>query len=521
MARQRRRQKGTGSVYKRGSRWYYENQPAGLKRSLKSSDHAIALERAKEWFGYLELQSDQKQQEALLQRYEATKKKLEDSKKAQLPLSDVLTEYEKVLVLASKKGSRHVEATKQLPLSENTLRITKSIVLTFLEWLAVHHPDVATMDMITARIAQKYFIEFRSGKRKASSFNRHLADLRVVWRRLNIQAGIASNPFDRIQSIKKSDVDHETDSKRPFSIEELATMQQMADGWIRPGMFIGYYTALRLSDVVCLRWQDIDGEGYIRVQTRKASKVQRLYAPEVLPHLDAWREYVDRTDWQNTRKLSKGTAVAPSTVLSVLQAANAPCPTSCASFDAYARELSQFAIDTGKTAPGFRKYLDSEPATEPPAESAYVFPRLAAAYLGIGRKRDTTLATKEFQRFLTAICEFNTRNDSGHTVLGFHSLRTSHATYARNAGIDLSDIQHQLGHSNGQTTNGYIQQSAEDIRRELKASHRPLLMPGATEGADTIEAKRQRLIAYATQATETELDYLVNAMQEANERTRR
>jgi hypothetical protein len=119
-----------------------------------------------------------------------------------------------------------------------------------------------------------------------------------------------------------------------------------------------------------------------------------------------------------------------------------------------------------------------------PAE--YVFPRLAAAYIGIGRKQDQARASKEFTRFLVDVCQFKVQEKDGELVdkggapvLGFHSLRHAHATYSRSVGATVDQVQQQLGHSSGKVTAGYIQEDQVTRRRRLVERHVPLPLPGA------------------------------------------
>jgi integrase len=128
----------------------------------------------------------------------------------------------------------------------------------------------------------------------------------------------------------------------------------------------------------------------------------------------------------------------------------------------------------------------------------YVFPYQAAAYLGIGRTVDQTLPGKQFQRFLAKVCKFQTHDADGAVVLGFHSLRASNATYGRRAGQSVAEVQKRLAHSSDATTAGYIQLSDDDVRRELRATHRPLALPGSAPTADQGEtADRERLASLA------------------------
>ncbi|MBT3194462.1 MAG: hypothetical protein HN341_18095, partial [Verrucomicrobia bacterium] len=56
-----------------------------------------------------------------------------------------------------------------------------------------------------------------------------------------------------------------------------------------------------------------------------------------------------------------------------------------------------------------------------------------------------------------------------------------HATYSRTGGATITDVQKQLGHSSQDTTNGYIQEDKEAVKRRLVTQHRPLPQAEATK----------------------------------------
>lgn len=487
MGRRKKHQLAAGTIFKRGNRYYFEWKPpegelgTRICKSLDTSDEDEAYDLAKHEYAFLQRRTVEAREEALITQVSARREKARRAAGKKISLSDIMSEYEKVLVLSSGRRTRHTEADRTHPLAPRTLAATETNLGRFVAWLGEAHRDVSTMDEVTPAMAQEYFIGLRN-EAKASTFNRHLADLRVVWKRLKVQAGLTENPFLAVEQRRRNEVEEEQRSKRKFSREELVVMQQQATGWIRPAMYIGYYTGLRLSDVSCLRWDDIDAEGFIKVRTRKTGREQLFYAPEVLEHLDQWRHESAALPVQTSRDVATVLGISTGSAHKLLNLPKAPAIVECPDLGDYYRRL----WDAGKQA---NMRLGRKPPTAEPLvirqaqgdetddTSSYVFPELAAGYLGLSRKRDYTLATKRFQRFLTNTCKFATTDDEGNTVLGFHSLRVSHATHARNAGASTAEIQTQLGHTNGATTASYIQPDAADIRRELKANHRPLLLP--------------------------------------------
>ncbi|MBT7841037.1 MAG: site-specific integrase [Lentisphaerae bacterium] len=422
-----------GTIFKIGKRYYFENKARGVsKKSLKTDSYATAVQEAAKRFGHLQLETDKDEQEHLLTRLQTTERQIEQAAKPRIKLKDIEAEYVKVLKRSSHSRRKlHADATGKMPLAETTLDSTLRIVKKFREWLELHHPDVKAMSEVTPVIADDFFAEIRDNK-GASTYNNYRGSLHVVWGRLAIRGGIDKNPFDDIKRLQKAVIDRELHPKRPFSFDQLEIVFDKATGWIRPAVHIGYETGLRMSDVCTLRRDQLDLDGaFLDLTgqgTRKAGKEHIFYMPDSIKYVREWLATV-------------------------------------------------------------------------PDSSEYVFPELAAAYLGIDRRKDRSLANKQFMRFLWKICKFETHeleyqtDDSGsvvsdsegnpqirrrHPVLGFHSLRVSHATYSRTGGATISDVQKQLGHSSQDTTSGYIQEDKEAVKRRLVTQHRPLPQAEAT-----------------------------------------
>ena len=401
--KQKRRSKGSGSVYKKGCsyKWYYKNPARNIAPvSLGTTNYKVAIQLATEKYGYLDIEDEQKQQERLLLNYEATRKKIEEEQKARIPLDGILPEYE----LAIKSARRSQGKDEELKQS------TKVIINNFVKWVKLHCPTLETMDQVSSQIAQDYF---GAKKCKASSYNRYLVELRVVWNRINKRHMRTVNPFDSVTKIESTVVKKETSSKRPFTPGELKSISEKATGWIRLSIILGYYSGLRLSDVITLRYSDLSEDGFISIEARKTGKDQMIYCPEILPYLLEWKKSQGETEY-------------------VFQS-------------------------QAETYLGLRSFL-------PTARSKDKEHLL---------KPDPTKASKEFQRFLRDICGFETKCKDD-TVLGFHSLRVSNATYSERIGVSRDKIKERLAHSDIRITEGYIQRQLDEIKREMMIAHKSL-----------------------------------------------
>jgi integrase len=443
-----RRAKGTGTIFKRGEKYYYKNPKKNITAiSLGTTNKNEALEIVKEKYSFADLENEKTRLEKLLNQYDKTKEKLELEKQSKIKLSDILTEYQKAIITARRADGKDTQLKQS----------TKVIVNNFINWInpinlidnikqgktetetefqnrvkkiqdrIAKYKNIKTMDQITNEIVQDYFINKEC---KPSSYNRYLAELKVVWKRINERYGNEFNPFDAIIKIKTSVVKSKTSSKRPFTPDELKIISEKATGWIKLAVIIGYYSGLRLSDVVCLETKSIS-DGYISTINRKTNKFQVIYCPEIVPAVEQWQAKQGKTKFifQEQAETYLG--------------------------------LRDYSINA-RTKNKIRKI-----------------------------KPNPTKASKLFSKFLVNECGFKTTNSKNDTVLGFHSLRVSNATYSARAGIATEQIQNNLNHSNQAITNGYIQLTEKEIKQDLKASY--IALPAINQADIVIEPERQQL----------------------------
>ena len=412
-----------GTIYKRGGKgnYYFENKALGVPaKSLGTADPDEATQVAIERYGHLQLRDQDKQAEALLQKYRSAHDKISEAAKPRIAIDSIWSTYLDTLSRYGGGRSLHEDATPDSPLSPSQLKSAKGVLAGFARWLQDNHPEAKTMDAVTVPMVDSFFDALRK-RSAASNYNLTRANLRVIWKRLAVRGGIEKNPFDAIPPIAKAIVEREQQQskRRPFTLAQLKVIFARAMDWMKPAVHVAYETGLRLGDIVSLRVSELDlDEGFIFKRTRKGGKPQSFYVPDSTQYLRDWLGELE----------------------------------------------------------------------EP---SDYVFPRLAAAYLAIGRKRDTGLAGKEFMRFLKVVCKIKVVNDSGKTVLGFHSFRVSHATHTRSLGATVGEVQRHLGHSYRQTTDGYIQEDTATIKARLVAEHRPLPLAivGRLQAAKTLVRK--------------------------------
>lgn len=122
----------------------------------------------------------------------------------------------------------------------------------FARWMEKAHPETLELRHVTQDHADQYagYLQKRVG---ATTFNRTVNTLSLVWRVLEKPARITSNPWKQIT--RKRFAVH---SRRELTIEELGRVCAAATGETRTLIALGVYCGLRLGDAALLRWSDVD-----------------------------------------------------------------------------------------------------------------------------------------------------------------------------------------------------------------------------------------------------------------------
>lgn len=108
----------------------------------------------------------------------------------------------------------------------------------------------------------------RKGNLSPRSANVILVTLREVFKLLQKDAGIFENPFEDIDPLA-----NESETREPFTEEELKKIFKNADEFIYPLFAIGISTGLREGDICTLMWNEIDfKDNYIKHKMMKTDK---------------------------------------------------------------------------------------------------------------------------------------------------------------------------------------------------------------------------------------------------------
>jgi integrase len=121
----------------------------------------------------------------------------------------------------------------------------------FATWLTAQRGDCPLRD-VTEQDATTYAAQL--GKTVgASTFNRHIGLLRLVFRVLAKPGKVPANPFAEIAGKR-----FQVHSRRELTIDELRRVCAAAKGELRSLLALGVYTGLRLGDCVTLQWGEVD-----------------------------------------------------------------------------------------------------------------------------------------------------------------------------------------------------------------------------------------------------------------------
>ena len=134
----------------------------------------------------------------------------------------------------------------------------------FINW---RDNDNSYLKDITKEMALDY-ARFLGKKLSASTYNKHINFLKLLFSTLKDEAQLTELVFESITSKKLK-----TNSKKPLSFEQMLMLIDNAEGDLKILLMIGATTGLRFGDCVTLRWSEINlNEGLISRVPNKTSK---------------------------------------------------------------------------------------------------------------------------------------------------------------------------------------------------------------------------------------------------------
>jgi integrase len=140
----------------------------------------------------------------------------------------------------------------------------------FAKWMKARHPDTLELRHVTQAHADQY-AGYLQKQVAATTFNRTINCLSLVWRVLEKTARLSGNPWKGIS--RKRFAVH---SRRELTLEELGRVCAAATGETRTLIALGVYCGLRLGDAALLRWADVDTlKGIISLVPQKTARLSQ------------------------------------------------------------------------------------------------------------------------------------------------------------------------------------------------------------------------------------------------------
>jgi integrase len=255
--KQKSRGKGAGTLVLRGGTWFGRWVVDGkiYTRTTETSIKQKAEEKLAEFTAVHRLGSQQRTLETVAARLGGVKaeiQKYEDEK----PATTIRHGWQAYLDQQNRPDS-----------GPSTLRCYEQWFEAFARWMQETHPAAAELRHVTQTHADQY-----AGKLQrevaATTVNRHMNTLALVWRVLEKSARITGNPWKQIA--RKRFAVH---TRRELTIEELTRLCAAAKGETRLLLALGIYCGLRLGDAALLRWSDADMvKGLISLVPQKTAR---------------------------------------------------------------------------------------------------------------------------------------------------------------------------------------------------------------------------------------------------------
>lgn len=418
-----KRQHGSGSIFLRKGIWQYKNLGRGIKQtSLKTDNYHEAVELVSKRWGHLtlkdEAQAIAKGLEKLKDADEKIDKVLQERafNDSTILLKDMYEEYICSLTLSAGATRLHVTAGKE-GLAKSTKEGIKSKCKLFNDWMKKHYSHCHEMKDITPRHGREYMKYVRQNF-SDQTYNTTVSVLKKVFKSLVIEGGLLGNPFDSIERIKSL---KSVKKKIPFTHEQMKSIYNAskdrpscaAVNWIAPAGVLAYYTGLRLSDVISLKWENVKAQGELYILSYHCRKTKRketsIIPQEVYSELTTWRD--ETFPLTDMRWRVHGGDVLDKDFIFPLQA----------------MKLCKATGTISKMTENLRNFL-----------------------------RELDIVAKEGEAY------------------GFHSFRKSHATDINKITADRAKVQASLHHTDEKTGDTYVFESEEQEINKAIANYLPL-----------------------------------------------
>jgi integrase len=259
-------------MYKRGNVWWIQAMRNGVKfvMSTEQTDLDKARTVRDRELHPMKLKDNRDIAATFLGKIADTETQLEKAKLA------------KAAMLISDAWDAFVKQPNRPDSGVVNMRNYKSRFNHFVAWIHAKHPEVKELRHVTQEHADAYVTELAT-EVSASTYNRYLNVLTLVWRILFKVARLTHNPWK--ETARKRFVVH---SRRELTVEELGRIIEAAKGEMKTLIAFGIYTGLRLGDCANLNWSNIDMvKGILSIIPSKTAR--RLHKRITIPlHKVLW-----------------------------------------------------------------------------------------------------------------------------------------------------------------------------------------------------------------------------------------
>ena len=230
---------GTGHLFKRGSTYWLEYAVDGkrFRQSLETKDKAEARREADKILEPHRAGSEAARMGAIVAQMKEAKAKADSG-----PAPSLLASWSAFIALDKERRPSPGRAT---------LDQYEGHWGALVDWMAANAPSAKTMAMVTTDHAVRFIRHLNSQGLGDGRVNKYKRFLKMFFR---VLLPHAENPFGGIQTSKMV----VQSAKQPFTVEELRTIVDRADGEMKTLFLLGAGLGLRLGDCCTLLWQEAD-----------------------------------------------------------------------------------------------------------------------------------------------------------------------------------------------------------------------------------------------------------------------
>lgn len=460
------REKGSGTVYRDGKRWYLKIRIAGKPKTqmLRNEDGTPC--------------TTEKSAIAAADGYKAV---LLATSKAELAIH--IAEAKKIQkqseMLLAVAWSEYLKQSNRPDSGPATLKKYGLIFNLFLEWINKNRPKIKRLAEIDQDTVEAYFGDLWESGISASSYNSYRQALNLIFKHLVKPAGLQENPFDDIP--KKV---AETASRREFTAEQVDA--------IFNGFETGFFYETEIEKLTAGRKRERSVE---RLQYRPMNAQEM----RVLLNLCCWTGCRGQDgclmQWRNVNMEAGQISYIPRKT---------------------ARKTNHKAVTLPMHPALHAALLDALQWRDQNREKEdFILPAVAARYKSnpSGIQQDVMKIIRCATGLETTSAESVGRRKLAANAYSLHSFRHTFVSFCANAGVPLAIVAEIVGHGNPAMTRHYSHITTEAKRGAIEAL--PVLESSfPTKSIEAPSELKQRLLEAVSNADEKQLDKILKILGE-------